>query len=110
MYHPMYRSMCRLMYQSMCHQRRRRGTRMVPYRTCGRLASPTGYAVRQLESPMSKGRFVWFDLMTTHPESARAFYSALFGWTIAPHGPDGTYHMISAGAVGIGGIVPINGL
>jgi hypothetical protein len=56
---------------------------------------------------MSKGRFVWFDLMTTNPDSARGFYSALFGWTIAPHGPDGSYHMISAGSVGIGGIVPM---
>jgi uncharacterized protein len=27
-----------------------------------------------------RGRFVWFDLMTTQPEAAQAFYTAVTGW------------------------------
>ena len=31
-------------------------------------------------SEMPRGRFVWYDLMTSDPESATAFYTQLIGW------------------------------
>jgi predicted enzyme related to lactoylglutathione lyase len=37
----------------------------------------------------AQGRFVWHDLMTTDPQAARAFYGALFGWTVEELGMDG---------------------
>jgi predicted enzyme related to lactoylglutathione lyase len=55
------------------------------------------------------GRFVWYDLLTTDRKQAAAFYEKLFGWTITEQHYEGfgTYLMISAGKVGIGGLVPI---
>lgn len=58
------------------------------------------------------GTFVWHDLMSTDPTKAKAFYTALLGWSIAPQdtGPAGTYDMVMVGdgGHGIGGIVPID--
>jgi predicted enzyme related to lactoylglutathione lyase len=56
------------------------------------------------------GRFVWHDLMSTDPATARAFYAALFGWTYrdVDMGPMGTYTMIHVGEMPIGGIVPMD--
>ena len=58
----------------------------------------------------SGSRFVWHDLMTTDVPKALAFYTALFGWTRTPFdmGPAGTYDMIYAGEVGVGGMVPLS--
>ncbi len=55
---------------------------------------------------MSTGKFVWYDLLTTNLDAARAFYGALFDWDIKPHGPD--YTMIHVGGVGCGGIVGLD--
>ena len=30
----------------------------------------------------SRGRFVWYDLMTPDPEGATAFYTKVIGWTL----------------------------
>lgn len=56
-------------------------------------------------TPTASSRFVWHDLMTTDPEAAQAFYSALFGWDIkdVPM-PHGIYRMIQVGEQGLGGI------
>ncbi len=55
------------------------------------------------------GRFVWYDLLTSDRRQAAAFYEKLFGWKIKEQHYEGfgTYLMISAGEVGIGGLVPI---
>jgi uncharacterized protein len=54
-------------------------------------------------------RFVWHDLMTTDLEKSMAFYTTLFGWERRPWdmGPAGTYDMLYAGEIGIGGMVPL---
>lgn len=45
------------------------------------------------------GSFIWYELMTTDPDGAAAFYGAVVGWTIlSPPGPQGTgmdYRMIA---------------
>ncbi|MFN7146145.1 MAG: VOC family protein, partial [Myxococcota bacterium] len=51
---------------------------------------------------MSKGLFVWFDLMTPDVAAARAFYGGVFDWSIQPHGP--TYAMIHVADRPCGGI------
>jgi predicted enzyme related to lactoylglutathione lyase len=62
-------------------------------------------------TPAAAGsRFVWHDLMTTDVPKALEFYTALFGWTRKPFdmGPAGTYDMVYAGEVGLGGMVPLS--
>jgi uncharacterized protein len=69
---------------------------------------PTAYDAP--DAPASVGsRFVWHDLMTTDLAKSLAFYTALFGWTRKPFdmGPAGTYDMIYAGEVGVGGVMPL---
>ncbi len=53
------------------------------------------------------GRVIWREQMTKSVEKAKAFYSALFGWTFndMDMGPDGTYPVIQAGGKGIGGLM-----
>jgi predicted enzyme related to lactoylglutathione lyase len=54
----------------------------------------------------SRGRFVWFDLMTPDPEAAKAFYPAVTGWgTHLWETPGGGYTMWMAGEKPIGGIM-----
>ena len=62
-------------------------------------------------SAPSASRFVWHDLMTTDLPRSLAFYTTLFGWERKPWdmGPAGTYDMVYAGEVGIGGMVPLDG-
>lgn len=53
------------------------------------------------------GRFVWYDLMTTDPARATAFYTELFGWTTRTvnMGDHGDYTMIANNGKDFGGIV-----
>ena len=55
------------------------------------------------------GRFVWHDLMTTHPDKARQYYSDLLGWTYKDFTtPEGTYQMIHAAGTEWGGFMPLD--
>ena len=33
-----------------------------------------------------RGRFLWYDLMTTDPKGAQAFYGKVAGWGLQPWG------------------------
>lgn len=54
------------------------------------------------------GDFLWYDLLTTDPEGARAFYPKVTGWGLQPWegGPEGAppYMMWTAGETPIGGV------
>lgn len=50
------------------------------------------------------GRNVWFDLMTTDPQGARAFYGEVLGWTTTSW-PGSDYDMWSNAGVQLGGIM-----
>lgn len=53
------------------------------------------------------GRFVWYDLMTTDPEAAKAFYTAVVGWgTTVWNGP-APYTMWTVGDQPIGGTMQL---
>jgi uncharacterized protein len=52
----------------------------------------------------SRGRFVWHDLMTTDPDAAKAFYTAVTGWgTQVWEASTPPYMMWTAGETPIGG-------
>ncbi len=60
---------------------------------------------------MSKGRNVWYDLMTTDTEGAKRFYSEVIGWKTEPWkdaDPKRPYTMFVAGDGPIGGLMPLS--
>lgn len=54
-------------------------------------------------------KFFWYELMTSDPEAALAFYGEIVGWTATPFGgnPDSTYTVISGSAGPLGGVMAI---
>jgi hypothetical protein len=60
--------------------------------------------------PNAVGDFIWYELMTSDPDGAKAFYDAIVGWTIDPASsfPNG-YRMIGrSDGKFAGGLLPIN--
>jgi len=57
-----------------------------------------------------RGKFVWYDMMSTDPQRSLEFYGKLFGWshTVMPMGAMGDYTMLLNGERHIGGIVPFD--
>lgn len=58
------------------------------------------------------GSFIWYELLTTDPAGAKAFYDSVVGWTIAgeseSHNPDIEYHHIKRGDGGFtGGVLKL---
>jgi len=54
------------------------------------------------------GRFVWFDLNTSDPEGAKAFYTTVAGWgTEVWDGMAEPYTMWTVGGKSIGGVMPL---
>lgn len=52
-------------------------------------------------------RFCWYELMTGDAQAAAAYYRNLFGWTTQDSGlNDRSYTIVSAGGVGVAGIMP----
>ena len=58
---------------------------------------------------MSIGQFVWRDLQTSDVAAAKAFYSALLGWTFEEADMGGmTYTMFGVNGTNVGGISPLD--
>ena len=58
------------------------------------------------EQSKQHGAFSWCELMTTDVESAKIFYSALFGWEMQVLAMPGMpYTLVKVGDKGIGGIM-----
>jgi predicted enzyme related to lactoylglutathione lyase len=56
----------------------------------------------------TRGRFVWYDLMTDDPKAAEAFYTTLMGWGAEPWaGSVPPYTMWTSGASPIGGVMAL---
>jgi predicted enzyme related to lactoylglutathione lyase len=54
------------------------------------------------------GRFNWYQLMTTEPEAASRFYTAVIGWTAnAMQGPAQDYTVFEADGAGVGGMMTL---
>lgn len=55
-----------------------------------------------------RGRFVWYELMTTDPAAAQTFYTDIVGWGTAPFdGAPVPYTMWMKGETPVGGVVEI---
>src|SRR4030081_3092184 len=60
----------------------------------------------QMSEESTRGRFVWYDLMTPDLEAAKAFYTAVVGWgTTVWEGMKTPYTMWTAGEKPIGGLM-----
>lgn len=59
--------------------------------------------------PNKHGDFIWYELMTTEPEAAKAFYDIVVGWNIGSAAPAGDveYRMIGAGDDFVGGVLTL---
>jgi uncharacterized protein len=59
--------------------------------------------------PNPTGGFIWYELMTTDPEGAKAFYDSVVGWSIGEATPEyGGYRMIGRSDGGFaGGVLPM---
>lgn len=56
----------------------------------------------------NEGRFVWYELMTTEPEAAKAFYTELVGWTVQRwEDAQMDYAIWQAGDQGVGGVMAL---
>ncbi len=54
------------------------------------------------------GSFVWYDLMTTDPTAAEAFYRGVMGWSAQDSGvPDRSYTIFSSAQMPMGGLMAI---
>lgn len=55
-----------------------------------------------------RGRFAWYDLMSSDPEGSKAFYTQLVGWTITPfEGAPEPYDMWTNEGSPIGGVAQL---
>ena len=55
-----------------------------------------------------RGRFLWYELMTTDPEAAKAFYADVVGWGAAPWDGGGQpYTMWMNGEAPVGGLMEL---
>jgi uncharacterized protein len=60
--------------------------------------------------PEQNGGFIWYELMTTDPEGAKAFYEPVVGWSMTTgHGGDDAYGFLTApdGAM-VGGLLRLS--
>ena len=58
--------------------------------------------------PEIKGRFVWYDVMTTDTKAAEAFYKSVIGWDMKDAGmSDSSYTLLSMGPTMVGGLMAI---
>ena len=56
-------------------------------------------------TPLSSyGRFVWYELMTTDIEGAKAFYADVLRWDVQNVAPGTPYTLFSAGGVTVSGL------
>jgi len=55
-----------------------------------------------------QGSFVWYELMTSDPAAATAFYTRVVGWSAADSGMPGmSYTLVSAGTAQVAGIMAL---
>ena len=66
-------------------------------------------SARSDNAPNPPGDFIWYELMTTDAEGAKAFYDAVVGWTFSEGSPEyGGYRMINRSDGGFaGGVLPL---
>lgn len=53
------------------------------------------------------GDFVWYELLTTEPEAAAAFYGAVLGWAVQPGGAVPGYRLFVAAGTEVAGVMAL---
>jgi predicted enzyme related to lactoylglutathione lyase/NifU-like protein involved in Fe-S cluster formation len=63
----------------------------------------------QMSNATAKGRFVWYDLMTSNPDNAIPFYQKIVGWGTQKWDGvgNGAYTMWTSGGAPIGGVMQL---
>jgi predicted enzyme related to lactoylglutathione lyase len=52
--------------------------------------------------------FIWYELLTSDPDAAAAFYGAVLGWTVNDSGQAGMdYRIITMRGIGVGGLMAL---
>jgi predicted enzyme related to lactoylglutathione lyase len=71
--------------------------------------APAQSAANAQSKPNPSGDFIWYELMTTDAEGAKAFYDAVVGWTVGEASPEfNGYRMIGrADGKFAGGVLPL---
>ena len=65
-------------------------------------------AARNDNGPNPAGDFIWYELMSTDADGAKAFYDPVTGWDIGEGAAEyGGYRMINAGGGFAGGLLPL---
>ncbi len=55
-----------------------------------------------------RGRFIWYELLTSDPDAAIDFYTSLIGWSNTPFDAGGQeYTMWMKGEVPVGGVMQL---
>src|SRR5450631_3133875 len=55
-----------------------------------------------------RGKFVWYELMTTDPKAAETFYRGVIGWGAQDAGmPDMSYTLLTVGAIPVAGLMAV---
>lgn len=54
-----------------------------------------------------RGRFLWYELMTTDPDAAIAFYRDIVGWGLLPWDQDPSYRMFTAGGTPMAAVMTL---
>lgn len=62
---------------------------------------------QQQQRSKGVGRFIWYELMTTNLDAARAFYADVLGWTITEWPGAMPYWVVNAGENGVGGMMQL---
>jgi len=63
--------------------------------------------MREAARMSNAGRFVWYELLTTDPKAAIAFYREVVGWKTEPFGEAGDYTMWVGGQGPLGGVTEL---
>ena len=67
----------------------------------------TNPTLEEIQMSEVKGKFVWYDLMTSDISAAATFYDKVVGWTSMDAGmPDRPYHIFSVGKTMVAGLMP----
>jgi uncharacterized protein len=61
----------------------------------------------ETEASDSRGRFLWYELMTTDAEAAKAFYVEVVGWGVRETTPATTYSLLTAGEQPVCGLTEL---
>ena len=58
--------------------------------------------------PESRGKFCWYELMTSDPDAAERFYRDVVGWGARDAGhPEMRYTLLTAGEVPVAGLMAL---